>query len=127
MPVVILLTRITASGMMMVHGVAKFNKLLAGGEIKFYDFLYLGPKISLVLTVIGELVAPAFIMLGLFTRYASALVAFTMFVAAFMVHAGDPFDDREASLTYLLLFMMFVITGAGRFGLDTLREKQRAD
>ena len=123
----LLLLRIAPSAMMMVHGMNKWNKLMAGGEIKFYNFLYLGPKVSLVLTVVAEVVAPALIIMGLFTRASSALVAFTMFVAAFFVHAGDPFDDREASLTYLVVFALLMVTGAGAWSIDARLQKKKAD
>ena len=125
-PALLLLARVGASSMMMVHGTNKWAKLMAGGEIKFYDFLYLGPTVSLVLTVIAELVAPAFLIMGLFTRLSAALVAFTMFVAAFFVHAGDPFDDREPSLTYLVLFALLIITGAGRWSIDAWLEQRKS-
>lgn len=119
--------RSAPSAMMMVHGINKWNKLMAGGEIKFYNFLYLGPKISLILTVAAELLAPALIIVGLFTRLSAAMVAFCMFVAAFFVHAGDPFEDREASLTYLVVFGLLIVTGAGRWSIDALIQKKKAD
>ncbi|MFM1745009.1 MAG: hypothetical protein RLZZ630_946, partial [Bacteroidota bacterium] len=97
--VALFLLRTVFSLFMMTHGWGKLQKLMAGGEIEFYDFIGLGPKISLILTVFGEFVAPAFVILGLFTRWATVPVVITMGVAAFMVHAGDPIGDREGSLT----------------------------
>ena len=48
----------------------------------------------------GELVAPAFIVLGLFTRWMSIPAAITMAVAAFGAHAGDPIGDKEHALLF---------------------------
>ena len=44
---------------------------MAGGEIKFMDFMGLGPDISLTLVVFSEGLCAALLVLGLFTRWAS--------------------------------------------------------
>ncbi|MBU3741378.1 MAG: DoxX family protein, partial [Candidatus Kapabacteria bacterium] len=88
------LLRVATSLLMMTHGWPKFEKLMAGGEIKFMDFMWMGPTISLALAVVGELVAPLLIIIGFQTRIAALLTAFTMGVAAFYVHADDPFGDK---------------------------------
>lgn len=117
----LLLLRVCASAFMMTHGYPKLMKLLAGGEIQFMDFLGLGTQVSLALAVVGEFVAPAFILMGLFTRWAAIPAAFTMAVAAFLAHAGDPFGDREMALLYLTLFTTIGLVGPGRFSIDAHR------
>lgn len=114
----LLLLRVCASAFMMTHGYPKLMKLLAGGEIRFLDFLGLGAPVSLGLAVVGELVAPAFVLVGLFTRWAALPVVVTMAVAAFVAHAGDPFGDREMALVYLVMFTTVALTGPGRLSLD---------
>jgi putative oxidoreductase len=76
------LLRVSISLLMMTHGRPKLQKLMAGGEIQFMDFMWLGPTISLALAVVGELVAPLLIIIGFHTRLAAAMTAFTMGVAA---------------------------------------------
>ena len=61
----------------------------------------IGTEASLGLGGLGELVAPAFIVLGLFTRWMSIPAAITMAVAAFGAHAGDPIGDKEHALALL--------------------------
>ena len=112
------LFRIAASLMMMSHGFPKLMKLLAGGEIKFYDFIGMGAGVSLFLAVIGEFIAPILIIVGYKTRYAAFLTAFTMGVAAFMVHAGDPFDEKETAMLYFFSFFLILLNGAGAFSID---------
>ncbi len=119
----ILILRSGMSLLMMTHGWPKLQKLIAGGEIKFYDFMGLGPELSLILTVIGEFMAPLLIFVGLYTRWAAFLPAFTMAVAALVVHAGDPLSDREASLLFLAGFLTVLLTGPGRFSLDARLRK----
>jgi putative oxidoreductase len=104
--------------MMLTHGWAKLMKLTAGGEIKFYNFMGMGPEISLALAVIGELIAPLLIIVGFKTRYAALPAAFTMGVAAFIVHGADPLGEKELALMYFLSFFMIMLTGPGAYSLD---------
>ena len=64
----LLLLRTVPSCIMMTHGWPKLQRLLDqwGTEegVKFYDFMGLGPEVSLILTVLGELVAPALMVVG---------------------------------------------------------------
>ena len=118
----LLLLRAVPSGIMMTHGWPKFQRLLDqwGSEegVKFFDFMGLGPEISLVLTVLAELVAPALIIVGFQTRWAAIPAAFTMGVAAFVVHGSDPLGDKELALLYLVCFTAVAFLGGGGWSLD---------
>ncbi|MCC6277788.1 MAG: DoxX family protein [Oligoflexia bacterium] len=59
-----------------------------------------------------------FIAIGLFTRPFSFLLAFTMAVAAFVVHAADPFSVKEMALLYFFISMFFMLHGPGRWSVD---------
>jgi putative oxidoreductase len=122
----LLLLRLGMSGLMLTHGIPKLQKLIAGGEIKFPDPIGIGATASLALAVFGEVVAPAFLILGLFTRWAAIPAAATMVVAAFMVHWSDPLAEKELALLYLLGFAALMFTGAGHYSIDALRVKRRA-
>ena len=112
------LLRIIASILMMHHGWGKLLKLMAGGEIQFYDFMGLGPNISLLLAVIGEFIAPIFIILGFKTRYAAMPIVFTMAIAFFVVHAADPFGEKEMAFLYFIMFFVIMLAGPGGYSLD---------
>ena len=118
----LLLLRAVPSGMMMTHGWPKFQRLLEqwGSEegVKFFDFMGLGPETSLVLTVLAELVAPALIIVGFQTRLAAIPAAFTMGVAAFVVHGSDPLGDKELALLYLICFAAVTLLGPGKWSVD---------
>ena len=45
---------------------------------------------------------------------------FTMCVAFFAVHGGDPFAAREPALVYLVVFVLMYAAGPGRYAVDTL-------
>lgn len=118
----LLMLRVVPSGIMMTHGWPKFQRLLNqwGSEegVKFFDFMELGPEISLVLTVLAELVAPALMIVGFQTRWAAIPAAFTMGVAAFVVHGGDPLGDKELALLYLICFAAVALLGPGKWSVD---------
>ena len=123
----LLLLRVVPSGIMMTHGWPKFQRLLDqwGSEegVKFFDFMGLGPEISLILTVLAELVAPALLIVGLHTRLAAIPAAFTMGVAAFVVHGSDPLGDKELALLYMVCFAAVATLGGGRWSVDGLLQK----
>lgn len=119
------LFRVGIPALMLLHGTHKLEKLMAGGEIKFMDFLGLGMKTSLMLAVIGELVAPLFLIVGFKTRWASVPAIITMFVAAFVAHAGEPIDEREHSLVYLVAFIAIALIGSGTHSVDAWLQKRK--
>ncbi len=60
------------------------------------------------------------IALGLMTRPASFALGITMFVAAFIRHAADPFMRKEKALLFLALAVFFALVGAGRYSIDRI-------
>lgn len=119
------LLRIGPAALMLTHGYPKLLKLLAGGEIQFYDFAGLGPEVSLALAVFGEFVAPLALIVGFKTRWFAAPAAFTMLVAAFGAHWTDALGDKEHSLLFAIPFLATMLLGAGGYSLDAwaLRRK----
>lgn len=73
---------------------------------------------------LSEFMGGIFLALGLFTRISSLFVAFTMFVAAFGVHAADPFETKEKALLYMFTGVLFLFSGSGNWGVDAfVRER----
>ena len=108
---------------MLVHGIPKLNKLTSGGEIKFADPFGFGPQISLGLAVFAEVICSIFIILGLGTRLAAIPLIITMAVAAFYAHANDPFATKEKPILFLIIFVMLMVFGSGRYSIDRLMTK----
>jgi putative oxidoreductase len=119
----LLLLRLGSGLLMIPHGWGKAQWLLSGEPIEFFNFLGLGDTASLALTVGGELVAPALIVLGVFARWAAIPAAFTMAVAGFWVHAADPIGDKELSLLYFAAYAAIALMGSGKYSLETLWKK----
>ena len=56
--------------------------------------------------------------IGLLTRPAAFFILVTMFVAAFIRQAGDPFGEREPAMLFGAIALLYLIAGPGRFSLD---------
>lgn len=111
-------------GMFFGHGYGKMLKLMSGEEIKFMQFLGIfSPKMSLVLVVFSEVFCSFLLVLGLFTRWAAFFLFFTMVVAVFYVHLGDPFGKVEKGFIYMVGFLAIFLAGAGNFSLDAKLER----
>lgn len=110
--------------MLIGHG---WGKVMSFGETaaQFPDPLGIGNELSMVSAIFCEVVCSALVMLGLATRVAVLPLVFTMVVAAFIVHGGDPFfmavgAAKEPALIYLCAFGLLVFTGPGCFSVDTM-------
>jgi putative oxidoreductase len=109
--------RISASAMILTHGYPKFQKLLSG-DFEFGDPIGLGPTPSLFLAIIGEFICPILVIIGFKTRWAAIPTVITMAVAAFIVHAQDPFGTKEKALLFLSMFLVIVLLGPGKYSID---------
>ena len=115
--VALLILRVGSSLMMVTHDwpkIANFSEYLN----RFADPLGLGPALSLQGAIFAEFFCAILVALGLLTRVAVIPLIFTMAVAAFIVHGGDPFGDKELSLLYLVIYAVLFITGPGKYSLD---------
>jgi putative oxidoreductase len=71
-------------------------------------------------------VAPILLIVGFKTRLASIPAIITMFVAAFVAHAGEPLDEREHSMLYMIAFIAIALIGSGKYSLDAWLQKRKA-
>ncbi|MAL17972.1 MAG: DoxX family protein [Balneola sp.] len=113
----ILLLRIGAGLMIFTHGLPKLLKVI-NGNFAFGDPIGLGPEVSLILAAFAEGICGLFIVLGLWTRLSAAILSINMAVAYFFAHAGDPFSAKEKSMLFLLLFVVILFTGGGKYSVD---------
>lgn len=114
----LLLVRLLSGGMMLTHGLPKFDRLFGEGPVKFADPFGLGPEISLALVIFAEVACSIFVMIGFKTRWATIPLMITMLVAAFYVHADDPFGDKELPLLFFTVFLSILISGPGRYSVN---------
>tara|TARA_Y100000746_G_scaffold48970_1_gene37999 strand:+ start:227 stop:598 length:372 start_codon:yes stop_codon:yes gene_type:complete len=116
--IALLILRVVFAGSMLYgHGLGKLNRLLEG-NLSFSNPLGIGEIPTLILAVFSEFLAPIFIIIGYKTKFFSFFPAATMFVAAFIVHWGDPFGRVEKALLFLTIFLILMMTGAGKYSID---------
>jgi putative oxidoreductase len=123
--IILLIVRVFIGFAMLSHGFPKLQTLLEGGKIEFFDFLGLGPQITLILTVFSEFVCSILLILGLFTRVALGFLVFTMIIAGFVVLSAEPFAKQELSFIYLSVYLLLIVFGAGKFSVDYMIEKRK--
>lgn len=116
----LLLLRVVPSAFMMNHGFSKLERwdTLLGS---FADPLGIGSAPSFILAVFAEFFCSILLIAGAFTRYAVIPLLITMLVAAFVVHAGDPWAKKELPLLFATVYVVVGLLGPGRFSLDGRR------
>lgn len=112
----LLILRVGFGGFMLTHGIPKINMLSNPSD--FGDPIGVGATASLILALIGEVIAPIMIIIGFKTKWAAIPAAITMFVAAFVVHAKDSLATKEHALLFFIAFLVIFLTGAGKFSID---------
>jgi len=116
----LLLLRIGAGGFMLVlHGWGKFMNYFdtSFNAVQWADPIGVGPAWSHHLATGAEVGCSVLLILGVLTRLSAIPLAFTMGVAAFVVHADDPFKVKELAFAYLIMYVTLIFTGGGRFAL----------
>ena len=114
----LLILRLGAGGFMLwFHGLPK---LLSFSEkaSSFPDPLDIGSTLSLILAIFAEFFCSALVVWGILTRLAAIPVVTTMMVAAFVIHAEDPFAKQEFALLYAIPFLTLIFTGPGNISID---------
>jgi putative oxidoreductase len=107
------------ASMILLHGAGKVTNLMSD-EPRFMSVLGLPPTLSLALAVLGEAIAPVFLIIGLGTRWAASLTAITM-AMAFAVGHGFAFSgERSGELPFIFLagFLVVLIAGPGKYSVD---------
>lgn len=123
---VILLGRVAIASLMLVHGLPKLAMIFSGEPVQFPGVFGMSPEFSLALTVFAEVFCSLLILVGFGTRIAAIPLIITMLVAAFYIHAADPFAKQELAIHYLLAYVLLLITGSGRYSLDYLLQRKPA-
>lgn len=121
-------------GLMMFigHGLPKIQEYADRKDLfyvpDFFPLKYMPPPLSLIATIGAEAGASILIILGLATRPAAFLFAFSMIVAVFGFHDGAPtffvpptiVEAKELGLLYLIPMITIILTGAGRISVDSV-------
>jgi uncharacterized membrane protein YphA (DoxX/SURF4 family) len=73
----------------------------------------------------AELSGGVFVFIGLFTRVAASVIAFTMLVATLVANLGENFViDGGFTISYFLFAIILLVAGGGKYSLDHLLRKK---
>lgn len=121
----LLVLRVGIGAMFIAHGMPK---LMGGQE----TWAWLGSQMQIfgisfgfrtfgLMAALAETMGGLFLIFGLLTRITTFFMFFTMFTAvAFHLAAGDGFMGSAHPIELGIVFLSFMIMGAGKFSLDNL-------
>ncbi len=123
-----LLLRLCFGGTMLTHGLQKLQNLQ--GTIDSFNQNGGGPfglsaSVAVYLLIFAEFFCAIFVMMGLFTRLALIPLIIAMAVAFFSAHKMIIDEHGYPSLSYLIVFLVLMLTGPGRFSVDGLMSNKR--
>jgi len=104
----------------IAHGWSKWQNI--DGVIGFFGSLGIPASFAYIVAFV-ELVGGIAILLGIFTRYAAALIAIVMAVATILVKSKAGFIAKsgcgaELDLAFLAIAIVLVILGPGKMSLE---------
>ena len=118
-----LLLRITCGGILLFHGIHKVFV-----EIEHVKVIVKNaglPEFMAYGNIIGEFVAPIFVLLGYKTRIAALIIAFNMLMSVVIAHPDIVFSINdyggwmiETNMLYLMTAVALVFSGAGKYSLS---------
>jgi putative oxidoreductase len=105
--------------MLWLHGWDKLLHLLAG-KMSFVDPLGIGQTPSFLLTILAEVGCSVLLVIGLYTRLAALVLAFTMGVAFFVVYSAKLMGNSNGELAWLYFggCLVLLFAGAGKYSVD---------
>ena len=130
----LLLVRLMVGAVGFYHGAQKLFGIFGGDGIKkFAESLTAmdipQPVAAAYAAASAEFFGGILVGVGLLTRLAALPFAFTMFVAAFMVHGaafGAQHGGMEYPLTLGVVLTSLVLMGPGRLSIDAMYRAQKA-
>ncbi len=118
-----LLLRLLVGGMLLFHG---FHKVINGiGSIKIMLQGAHIPELLAYGVFVGELIAPLFLILGLYSRIGALIVVVNMMVAIYLAYGnsllalnkhGGPFV--ELSVFYVVVSLAIFLMGPGKYSVN---------
>lgn len=124
--IALLIARIGVATLMLTHGIPKLLMLFSGAPVQFPPVMGMSAALSLSLTVFAEVLCSVFILTGFVTRIAVIPLAITMLVAVLLIHSADPLSVKEPALQFLLVYLILLFAGSGKYSIDYLLQGNKS-
>ena len=118
-----LLLRVSLGSLILFHGI---HKLIHGiGGVKSMVNAAGLPEFVAYGVYAGELLAPIFIILGLYARIASAILGVNMLMAMFLAYVFSFSLSKygglamESPLIFFIMSLLVVLLGSGRYAVNS--------
>ena len=118
-----LLLRISLAVLILFHGI---HKLIYGIDgVSAMVTAHGLPAFLAYGVYIGELIAPIFIILGLYARVAAGILAFNMLTAIYLAYGFSVSISKygglswETPLLFLIMSILVVLLGSGKYAVNS--------
>jgi len=122
--IALLIARIGIASLMLTHGIPKLLMLFSGGPVQFPPVMGMSAEVSLALTVFAEVLCSVLLLVGFATRLSVIPLTITMLVAVFFIHSVAPFAEKEPAIHYLLVYIVLLFAGSGKYSIDYLLQRR---
>jgi len=119
------LIRITLGVFMIYHGWEIFSEKDMNKYLQWDMFKNSFGKTLVYAGKGAELAGGVLLVFGLFTRIAALILVGTMAYITFFVGQGRIFTDEQYPFLFVLLAMVFLFIGGGKWSVDNLIFKKR--
>lgn len=117
--IALLILRLSIGVWMLSKGLPKVG-MLVSDEINLPAVLGMSSQLSLGLTLFAQVICSVLLLVGFATRFAAIVLGMNMLVAVVVAHGNDPFVKSEPALHFLLVYVVLLLTGGGKFSIDFL-------
>ena len=118
-----LLLRITCGGILLFHGIHKV--FVEVDHVKVIVRNAGLPEFFAYGNIVGEFVAPIFVLLGFKTRLAALVIAFNMLMSVLIAHRDIIFSVNdfggwmiETNMLYMMTAVVLFFAGAGKYSVS---------
>ncbi len=118
-----LLLRVALGVLILFHGIHKLIYGVSGVEAMLSNAGL--PQLLAYGVYVGELIAPIFIILGLYARVASLLLSFNMLMAIYLAYGFSYSLSKfgglsyETPLLFMIMSLLVFLFGSGRYSVNT--------
>lgn len=112
------IARVATAILMLTHSLPKIEMLFSGEPVQFADPFGLGSAFSLTLSAFAEVICSVFVLAGFATRLAVIPLIINMLVALVHVHGDDSFPNMEIPFHFLMIYIVLLFAGSGKYSVD---------